>query len=82
MPVAIGLVCLSDAYGGTPARVYGVYFVVVFAWVGMWHPPGTSIRLAVPTCVSYLLPIASANVQNDDFIRAVGLVYPCLCDPR
>lgn len=76
VPVAIGLVCLSDAYGGTPAPVYGVYFVVVFAWVGMWHPPGTSIRLAVPACVSYLLPIVTSNVQNDDFIRSVGLVIP------
>jgi diguanylate cyclase (GGDEF)-like protein len=76
VPVALGLVCLSDAYGGTPATVYGVYFVVVFAWVGMWHRPGTSIRLAVPACVAYLLPIVTANVSNEDFIRSVGVVIP------
>jgi diguanylate cyclase (GGDEF)-like protein len=68
-------VCLSDAYGGTPPPVFGVYFVVLFAWVGMWHPPGTSMRLAVPAAVSYLLPIA-ASVPNDDFIRSVGIVIP------
>jgi diguanylate cyclase (GGDEF)-like protein len=76
VPVALGLVGLSDAYGGTPAALYGVYFVVVFAWIGMWHAPGTSIRVAVPTCVMYLLPILSSNVTNDDFVRSVGVVIP------
>ncbi|MEY2420323.1 MAG: diguanylate cyclase [Acidimicrobiaceae bacterium] len=76
VPVALGLVCLSDAYGGTPAPVYGVYFVVVFAWVGMWHPPGTAVRLALPSCVAYLLPVATAQVANEDFIRSVGVVIP------
>jgi diguanylate cyclase (GGDEF)-like protein len=76
VPVAVGLVCLSDAYGGTPAAVYGVYFVVLFAWVGMWHPPGTSLRLAVPTALSYLSPILTSNVANDDFVRSVGVVIP------
>lgn len=76
VPLALGLVCLSDAYGGTPAAVYGVYFVVVFAWVGMWHEPGTSVRLALPTCFFYLLPIATSNVSNEDFIRSVGVVIP------
>ncbi|MEY2446852.1 MAG: hypothetical protein QOH79_328 [Acidimicrobiaceae bacterium] len=76
VPVGLGLVCISDAYGGTPAAVYGVYFVVVFAWVGMWHPPSTSIRLAVPACVVYLLPILTAKVSNEDFIRSVGVVIP------
>jgi diguanylate cyclase (GGDEF)-like protein len=76
VPVALGLVCVSDAYGGTPAAVYGVYFVVVFAWVGMWHPQGTSVRLALPACFSYLLPIATSDVSNADFIRSVGVVIP------
>jgi len=76
VPVAVGLVCLSDAYAGTPAAVYGVYFVVLFAWVGMWHPPGTSVRLALPSCVAYLLPVLSADVKNADFIRSVGVVIP------
>jgi diguanylate cyclase (GGDEF)-like protein len=76
VPFALFLLCVSDAYGGTPPALYGVYFVVVFAWVGMWHEPGTSIRLAVPSAFSYLLPIASGNVANDDFIRSVGVVIP------
>jgi diguanylate cyclase (GGDEF)-like protein len=76
VPIALMLVCLSDAYGGTPATLYGVYFVVVFAWVGMWHAPGTSIRLALPACALYLLPIASSNVADSDFTRSVGVVIP------
>jgi diguanylate cyclase (GGDEF)-like protein len=76
VPVALTLVCLSDAYGGTPPTLYGVYFVVVFAWVGMWHRPGTSVRLALPTCAFYLLPIVSSNVTDSDFIRSVGVVVP------
>ena len=76
VPVAISLVCLSDSYGGTPSTVYGVYFVVVFAWVGMWHPPSTSVRLAAPAAVSYLLPVALSDVAPDDFVRSVGVVIP------
>ena len=76
VPVAISLVCLSDSYGVTPATVYGVYFVVVFAWVGMWHQPGTSIRLAVPATLSYLLPVGLSSVPSDDFVRSVGVVIP------
>ena len=76
VPFAIGMLCVSDAYGGTPPAIYGVYFVVVFAWVGMWHPPGTSMRLAVPAAISYLFPILSGNVANDDFLRSVGVVIP------
>jgi len=76
VPVALALLCASDAFGGTPPALYGVYFVVVFAWVGMWHPPGTSIRLAVPAAVLYLLPILSSNVIDEDFIRSVGVVIP------
>jgi diguanylate cyclase (GGDEF)-like protein len=76
VPVALGLVCLSDAYGGTPAAVYGVYFVVVFAWVGMWHPPGTALWLALPSCVIYLVPIVTTSVSSEDFVRSVGIVIP------
>jgi diguanylate cyclase (GGDEF)-like protein len=53
-----------------------VYFVVVFAWVGMWHPPGTALRLALPSCITYLLPILTDNVSSDDFVRSVGVVIP------
>ena len=76
VPVALGLICVSDAYGGTPAALYGVYFVVVFAWVGMWHTPGTALRLALPSCVTYLLPILTTNVSSGDFVRSVGVVIP------
>jgi diguanylate cyclase (GGDEF)-like protein len=76
VPVALGLISVGDAYGGTPAPVYGVYFVVLFAWIGMWHEPGMSAKLAAPCAVAYLLPVLASNVQNDDFIRSVGVVIP------
>jgi diguanylate cyclase (GGDEF)-like protein len=75
VPVALTLIALSSRFGGTPPTIYGVYFVVVFAWVGMWHRPGTAARLAAPTVVLYLLPFVGVGGQADA-IRSVGVVVP------
>ena len=32
--------------------------------------------MALPSCVTYLLPILTANAPNEDFIRSVGVVIP------
>jgi diguanylate cyclase (GGDEF)-like protein len=36
--------------------VYGVWFVVVFAWVGTWHPQRTALMLGPVGAVAYVVP--------------------------
>jgi diguanylate cyclase (GGDEF)-like protein len=75
VPVALTMIAMSSRYGGMPPTVYGVYFVVVFAWIGMWYRPGTAVRMAAPTAAIYLLPFIGLSGQADA-IRSVGIVIP------
>ena len=67
VPPALALIAAGNAYGGAATHTYGVFFVVVFAWVGIGHPPWTSLKLSpcdtfVPTsgiCTNTTSPSAS-----------------------
>jgi signal transduction histidine kinase len=57
---AFALIAFSNRYGGVSAYSYAVYFVVVFVWVGIAHPPRTSWLLAPVAAFAYLLPFLVA----------------------
>src|SRR5687767_10388292 len=46
VPVAFGLVAMGQRVAPGAPTVYGVWFVVVFAWIGFWHPPRTAMAFA------------------------------------
>ena len=69
--VAFALISLSNLYGGVSAFSYAVYFVVVFVWVGIGQPPGTSYWLAPLATVAYLLPFL---LDDDPPVNAVSSV--------
>lgn len=56
VPVALGLVCLADVAAGGSPFTYNAYYVMVFAWVGLCHPPRTGVWLAPFAVPFYLLP--------------------------
>src|SRR5205807_9976376 len=58
VPFALALIVVSDRYGGMSTYTYGVYFVVVFTWVGIAQPRWTSIWLVPLAETAYLLPFA------------------------
>lgn len=58
--IAFALIAFANRFGGVSAYSYGVYFIVVFAWVGLNHPPGTSLRLAGLAALAYVLPMLDA----------------------
>src|SRR6266566_4536472 len=47
VPPAFALIALGNAFGGADLHTYGVFFVVVFVWIGVAHPPRTSAALAL-----------------------------------
>ena len=61
VPVAFGLIAVANLFGGVSAFSYAVYFVVVFVWVGLSQPPGTSLALAPLATAAYLLPFLAAH---------------------
>ena len=38
VPPALGLIAVSNVYGGSDPYSYAVYFVIVFVWIGLCHP--------------------------------------------
>lgn len=77
-PLACGLITVGNVVNPDP-WLYSIYLLVVFAWIGIAHPPGTSLRLFFLVMVTYLAPIAFNDVVRDEAIRSAAVVTPvCL----
>jgi diguanylate cyclase (GGDEF)-like protein len=49
---------LSDSTGAVPAATLGVWFILIFFWVGSWFPPGTAVAFSPAAVATYLVPLA------------------------
>ncbi|MDP9295314.1 MAG: GGDEF domain-containing protein [Actinomycetota bacterium] len=74
---AFMLIGLGQILGGVDPYTYGVYFVVIFAWIGVCHRPWTSVRIAPIATVAYLLPLA-VHAHGPTALASVPQVLP-LC---
>lgn len=75
-PVAFALISLSNLFGGVSSFSYAVYFVVVFVWVGIAQPPGTSWWLLPPATGAYLLPFLLSQPPPPNAIASVTVAMP------
>lgn len=57
VPPALALIAAGNHYGRTDPYTFGIYFVVIFAWVGIGHRPRTSLLLALPAAAAYVFPL-------------------------
>lgn len=57
-----------------PVRAYGVFFVLVFAWIGAHHPPLTSLWVLPVAVPCYVGPLVPVNVDPPFDARAMVLV--------
>jgi signal transduction histidine kinase len=73
---AFGLIVLSNLYGGVSAFSYAVYFVVVFVWVGIGQPPGTSYWLAPLAAAAYVGPFLLEGEPATNAISSVTVAIP------
>ncbi len=56
VPVALASLVIGNRFGSVSPYVYGVFYVVIFCWVGLFHPRWTSVRLAPLAAFAYVLP--------------------------
>jgi signal transduction histidine kinase len=78
VPPAFAMIALANAYGATSMQAYGVFFLVAFVWLGMAHPPRTSVALAPLAVVAYLLPLFSLHENAGTRVYSTALTIP-LC---
>ena len=72
VPLAMAMVALADSFGTRSAFTYDVFYVLVFAWVGLVHRPWTSLRLAPLLVPFYVLPSLVAPTEAGAMVA--GLV--------
>ena len=61
VPVALALIAAGNVFGGSaPPYTYGIFFVLVFVWIGIGHRQWTSAQLAPLAAIAYVLPILRA----------------------
>ena len=57
VPVAFGLIILHGLFSADDGFIYGLFYVVVFVWLGLGHPPGTSLKFLPLFAVAYVVPL-------------------------
>lgn len=68
---AMALIGAAYVLDLVPVRSYGVIFVLLFAWIGVHHPPRTAVILAPLLAVGYALPIVLTDTQPPLDVRAL-----------
>jgi len=78
VPPALTLVALVNVFGPRSPYAYSVYFMMIHVWIGLAHPPRTSLFVAPLTTIAYALPLPFIA---DDPTTAVtrGIVVVPLC---
>lgn len=76
VPPAFALVALANVYGGENIRSYGIFFVVAFVWIGIAHPPLTSVRMAPLAVAAYVLPLFFLPGSIGSGLSSAALTIP------
>lgn len=74
--LGFSLIAVSNRYGGVSAFSYAVYFIVVFVWVGIAHPPRTSWLLAPVAAFAYVLPLVLNPDPPPNAVSSVTVAIP------
>ena len=57
IPPAFLFLDLTNHFDGADGYRYGLFFLVAFAWIGLSHPLGTSVRFSPLMALAYLGPL-------------------------
>jgi diguanylate cyclase (GGDEF)-like protein len=72
--VGLASVALCNAMGLLSPVPLGLYFVVIYLWIGQWHPPGTALRFTPVAVLAYLLPFTAGAPNHDGQAASAVLV--------
>ena len=57
VPVALTLIAVHNTVSSGDTYRYGTFFLVLFMWVGIWHPRGTSLAVSPFAAAAYVVPL-------------------------
>lgn len=78
-PLAFAMIGFSTLYGGVGPYSHAVFFIVVFAWIGVAHPPKTGFWLVPFAATAYVVPLAISDRTATGGVASVTVAIPvCL----
>ncbi|MFC5380979.1 GGDEF domain-containing protein [Aquipuribacter nitratireducens] len=57
VPVGLALIGVHNYVAAADAYRYGAFFLLLFVWIGLWHPRGTAALMAPFAAVAYVVPL-------------------------
>jgi len=77
VPAAFGLVLAGQWFNPDSGTLYGLWFVVVFGWVGAWHPPRTGLLMAPLGAAAYIVPFLPwSPAASSEALATVVIAVP------
>jgi diguanylate cyclase (GGDEF)-like protein/PAS domain S-box-containing protein len=76
VPSALILIDAHNWATGFDGYRYGLFYLVLFAWVGLTHPPGTSMRLSPMLVVAYGLPLLRTHDVTSSAFASMAFAVP------
>ncbi len=76
VPVALCLMAIGQRVAPGAPTVYGVWYVVMFAWIGFWHPRRTGLWMAPIGAVAYVAPFIGVASTPHGAIASVAIAVP------
>jgi signal transduction histidine kinase len=70
VPPGLALIAAGNAFGGSDYYTYGVFFLLVFVWLGFAHAPGTSLAVAPLAAAAYVVPLLF--LPSEDLPEGLG----------
>jgi diguanylate cyclase (GGDEF)-like protein len=74
--VAFALIGLGNSFGDSDPYGYGIFFVVIYAWLGLSLPPGAALAITGPAVVAYVAPLLLSSLQDPSAWTSVFAVIP------
>ena len=74
--LGMAAIALENVVGALPVPTLGIWFVLIFLWVGSWHRRGTCLALSPFAVAAYLVPYAFGAPQASGSIGSVVLILP------
>lgn len=75
-PLAFAIIAVANQRGGVSTYSYAPFFVTVFMWVGLHHPPRTSLLLGPLAAAAYMVPGLVDADAPDGALSSVTIAIP------
>ena len=79
VPGAFGLIIAGQWFNpaGSGTLLYGLWFVVVFGWIGAWHPARTALVMAPVAVAAYVTPfLPFSPAASPESLATVVIAVP------